>query len=110
MVTQQQQQVVEFVKKDNNCGNIQATPRDLLCDWVGRAWDTTDPVIVKMSFLKCGMSNAPDGEEDDWWRKDCDDVPDETVDNELDPYDDALADADMLELFNSNSEDGETLS
>ena len=30
-------------------------------------------------------------------------MPDETVDNEWDPYDDALADADMLELFISNS-------
>ena len=36
---------------------------------------------------------------------DCDDVPDEIEDNELDSYDDALTDAGMLELFNSNSKD-----
>ena len=41
---------------------------------------------------------------------DCVDVPDGTVDNELDPYYDALADADMLELYNSNSEDRKKLS
>ena len=37
-------------------------------------------------------------------------MSDETVDNECDPYDDALTDADMLELFNSNSEDVKKLS
>ena len=67
-------------------------------------------MIVKKSFLKCFISNSPDGEEDDWLWKDCDDVPDITVDNKWYPYDDALADADMLELFNSNSEDEEKLS
>ena len=37
----------------------------------------------------------------------CDDVPDETVDNDWDPFDDALADADMSELVNSSREDEE---
>ena len=37
-------------------------------------------------------------------------MQDETVDNEWDPYDNALTDADMLELFNSNSEDDKKLS
>ena len=46
-------------------------------------------------------------EEEDWLWKDCDNVPDETVYNEWDPYNDALTEADMLELFNSNSEDEE---
>ena len=32
---------------------------------------------------------------------DCDDVPDETVDNEWDSYNNVLTDADMLDLFNS---------
>ena len=34
-------------------------------------------------------------------------MPDETVDNELDPFNYVLADADMLEFFNSKSEDEE---
>ena len=55
-------------------------------------------------YQKCGISNSPVA---DWLWKDCDDVPDETVDNEWDPYDDALTDADMLELLSSNSEDEE---
>ena len=37
-------------------------------------------------------------------------MPDETVDNEWDQYDDALADADILELLDSNSEDEGRLS
>ena len=37
-------------------------------------------------------------------------MPDETVDNKWNPYDDLLTDADMLEeLINSNSEDEEKL-
>ena len=65
------------------CENIRATPLVLLCEWVVQAWDAIDPVIVKKSFLNCGISNSPDGEEDDWLWKGCDDVPSETVDNEL---------------------------
>ena len=34
----------------------------------------------------------------------------ETVDNKWDPHDDVLTGADMLEIFNSNSEDEERLS
>ena len=65
-------------------------------------------MIVEKSFVKCGISNWPDGEEDYWLRKDCDDVPDEADNNECDPYDNAVTDA-MLELFYSNSEDEQRL-
>ena len=41
---------------------------------------------------------------------DCDDVPDETADNEWDPYYNTLTDANMMELFNSNSQDDKKLS
>ena len=95
---------MEFAKKNNNCGNIRAEPLDLLGEWVEQAWDAIDLVIEKRSSLMCGISNSPDGEEDDWLMKECDDVLDETVDNEWDPSDDALTDADMLELFNFYSE------
>ena len=88
--------VVEFAKKNNNCGNIRVAPLDKLRELVEQARDAIDPVIVKTPFLKCGIFNSPDGKEDDWLWKDCDDVPVETVDNEWDPYNDALTDADML--------------
>ena len=57
---------------------------------------SSNPVIVKKSFMKCSISNSPDGERDDCLWKDSDNVPDQTVDNELDPYDDALPEVDML--------------
>ena len=68
--------LVEFAKKNNNCGNIRAAPLDIYCEWVEQAWDAINPMIVKKYFLMCGISNAPDGEEDDWLPKDCDELPD----------------------------------
>ena len=57
------------------------TPLDLLCEWVVRAWEAIDAKIVKNSFLKYGISNSLDGEEDDWLWKDMD-AEDDTADAE----------------------------
>ena len=37
----------------------------LYCQWVKKAWDDIPAEMVKKSFLKCGISNAMDGSEDD---------------------------------------------
>ena len=63
------------------------------------------------SFLKCGISNSLDGEEDDWLSKGMD-AEDDTADaeEEWDPYDDVLTgltDAETLELFKSDDEEDE---
>ena len=47
---------MEFSKKIYNCGNIRAAPADILCEWVGQAWDVFDPEIVRKSFLKCAYT------------------------------------------------------
>ena len=40
------------------------------CEWVHDAWKQLDPAIIVKAFLKCGISNALDGTEDDYlWRK-----------------------------------------
>ena len=69
------------------------------------------PFFVGISFLKCGISNSLDGEEDDWLWKDMD-AEDDTADaeEEWDPYDDVLmglTDAETLELFKSDDEEDE---
>ena len=62
-------------------GNMRAPPLDLLCEWVVCAWAAIDAKIVENSFLKCGISNSLDGEEDDWLWKDMD-AEDDTADAE----------------------------
>ena len=47
-------------------GNMHAPPLDLLCEWVVHAWAAIDAKIVENFFLKCGISNSLDREEDDW--------------------------------------------
>lgn len=36
------------------------------CEWVKRSWNAVKEEVVVKSFLKCGISNALDGTEDDF--------------------------------------------
>lgn len=43
-------------------GESQTKPDiDLVAKWVKDAWDSVPPELVKLSFLKCGISSATDG-------------------------------------------------
>ena len=39
--------------------------RQNVIDWMSTAWDSIDADIIIRSFLRCGISNAVDGSEDD---------------------------------------------
>jgi len=88
-----------------------------VCEWVRDAWQQLDPAIIRKAFLKCGISNALDGTEDDYlWHEpdsvqetsdDSDD--DDPLDSDNDFYDDATNTCgfeEWTELFgDSNSDD-----
>uniref|UniRef100_A0A8C4RZL7 HTH CENPB-type domain-containing protein n=1 Tax=Erpetoichthys calabaricus TaxID=27687 RepID=A0A8C4RZL7_ERPCA len=46
-------------------GNLKKPDIDLVAKWVKEAWDSIPAEMIKKSFLKCGISNAMDGSEDD---------------------------------------------
>jgi len=46
-------------------GNLMKPDILLVCTWVKLAWDDIPVDIITRSFLKCGISNSLDGEEDD---------------------------------------------
>ena len=46
-------------------GNLQKPDITLVAAWVEEAWKSIPEEMVKRSFLKCGISNAMDGTEDD---------------------------------------------
>ena len=103
--------IIDGEKTFTKGGNMHAPPLDLLCEWVVCAWAAIDAKIVENSFLKCGILNSLDGEEDNWLWKDMD-AEDDTADaeEEWDPYDDVLTgltDAETLELFKSDDEEDE---
>ena len=46
-------------------GNMMKPDITLCSQWVKQVWDDVSAEMVKKSFLKCGISNAMDGSEDD---------------------------------------------
>ena len=46
-------------------GRLKIPTRQNVLDWVSAAWESIDPEIITSAFLKCGISNAVDGSEDD---------------------------------------------
>ena len=64
-----------------------------MCQWIGEAWRDIPREMVVRSFLKCGITNALDGSEDD-----C--VFDSSSDDESILEDEVLVD----KLFASDSE------
>ncbi|KAL8621141.1 hypothetical protein ACOMHN_004812 [Nucella lapillus] len=46
-------------------GNLRQPTRQDVVNWVGRAWDGIERDVITKAFLRCGVSNALDGSEDD---------------------------------------------
>ena len=73
--------------------------RQNVIDWTSTAWDSIDADIIIRSFLRCGISNAVDGLEDDEIRDEIPrDIEADITDgahNEEDPD----ADIDELDFF-----------
>ena len=74
-------------------GRQKKPSEELMCQWIGEAWRDIPREMVVRSFLKCGITNALDGSEDD-----C--VFDSSSDDESILEDEVLVD----ELFASDSE------
>lgn len=73
-------------------GRQKKPSEELMCQWIGEAWRDIPREMVARSFLKCGITNALDGSEDD-----C--VFDSSSDDES-----ILEDEVVDELFASDSE------
>ena len=61
-------------------GNLKQPTRQDVINWVSKAWDAIKSDTLIHSFLVCGISNAPDGSEDDLAS---DDVPFAEWDSEV---------------------------
>ena len=73
-------------------GRTRKAELNVICGWIKEAWDDISPEMVKKSFLKCSITNALDGTEDDeLWGED--DDPFANLDDEADDDDD---DVEML--------------
>ena len=46
-------------------GNLQKPDISLVAAWVDKVWKSIPESMIQNSFLKCGISNAMDGSEDD---------------------------------------------
>ena len=46
-------------------GNLRQPTRQDVVNWVGRAWDGVGRDVITKAFLRCGVSYALDGSEDD---------------------------------------------
>ena len=69
--------------------------RQNVIDWTSTAWDSIDADIIIRSFLRCGISNAVDGSEDDEIPRDIEAEITDGAHNEEDPD----ADIDELDFF-----------
>ena len=93
--------------------NFQKPDITVVTTWVKEAWDSIPEEMVRKSFLKCGISNAMDGSEDDaiYETKQNSDADDDSTDASHDGYtDDTLPSVELMkELFCEHSDDDEEL-
>ena len=87
-------------------GNIQKPDITLFAAWVDEAWKSIPEEVIKHSFLKCGISNAMDGSEDDaLFLEDSDDQEDvEIYSEDNDHTDDHVGDV-SEEIYNELFDD-----
>lgn len=55
-------------------GRIRKPDLQLICKWILESWEAISPTTVRQSLLKCCISNAIDGTEDDILWQDEDDT------------------------------------
>ena len=77
-------------------GRMRKAELNVICNWIKQAWDEIPTEMIQKSFLKCCITNALDGtEDDDVWEEE-DEDPFENLD-EPEPNDDELFYADTYE-------------
>src|SRR6218665_669816 len=85
-------------------------PETYVVSWVKQAWESIPEDMVRKSFLKCGISNAMDGSEDDALYEDVDQSTPGSETDELNDNDNYTTDAELTpeqidELFNEADDD-----
>lgn len=109
--TMWQQWIGSGQEKLTKGGNPTKPDISLVVKWVKDAWDSIPPETVKSSFLKCGITNATDGKENNAL---CEDKDESASDNDSidgDSEDDVYADDVTEEQFHhlfGNSDDKES--
>ena len=83
-------------------GKMKIPSRQNVINWASAAWDSISVDMIVRSFLRCGISNAVDGSEDDKIR---DDIPTD-IEVDTDTVDDENPDDDIDELDFFSDEDG----
>ena len=102
--------------KTTKGGNLMKPDIELVAKWVLDAWNTIPEDMVKRSFLKCCISNAMDGEEDDAVFEDADNITDDVSEIEADDsapdgsddedvYADDVTEEQFRELFGESDSD-----
>ena len=92
-------------------GGVRAPDLALICKWIVHVWQELDPQIIVHSFVKCCISSALDGSQDDVvWKDDITDS-ESSVDYEFESdrdlnYNDAdiLTNEQMDQIFNAESD------
>ena len=92
-------------------GRVRAPDLALICKWIVHVWQELDPQIIVHSFVKCCISSALDGSQDDVvWKDDITDS-ESSVDYESESdrdlnYNDAdiLTNEQMDQIFNAESD------
>jgi len=98
--------------KTTKGGNLQKPDITVVCQWVVDAWESIPSEMIAKSFLKCGISNALDGSEDDAvYEDEGEEEADEDAgaeDDDNDVYNDDGRDyTNLLEQFNSDNDDSD---
>lgn len=77
-------------------GRMRKAELNVICNWIKQTWDEIPTEMIQKSFLKCCITNALDGtEDDDVWEEE-DEDPFENLD-EPEPNDDKWFFADTYE-------------
>lgn len=95
-------------------GNLMKPDITVVVAWVKEAWESIPEEMVRKSFLKCGISNAMDGSQDDALYQDADETTaeSESETESDDDNDEYTADAEFTqeqydELFGQSDDDEE---
>ena len=90
-------------------GNLKRASLQQVCQWVLAAWDDIPAAMVSKAFLKCGISNAMDGSQDDiLWEEDP--TEEDTVEEDLETQDYTADDVqcteeEWLQLFGASDDE-----
>lgn len=84
-------------------GNLKKPDIEVVAKWVKDAWDSIPADMVRRSFLKCSISNALDGTEDDALLESGSEAEDDEQDNDV--YADDVTEADFHALFGESDDD-----